>query len=305
VLARIVMAAGASLPMITGALSFDGARAYHLRPEGASDLSLTLTLMQSTGTADFGGGVETTDLGVGVLTPAYRHIFDVMGNAGTVLIGMPVGAMSFSSSAGTIDIQTDIAQGDMFIGGVFGLVGMPALEVMDYVQHRPGFQASAAARLFLPTGDYDPSRMVNLGGNRWSLEASLPMAYVLGDSMVDPNLTTFEIRPVVQIFGDNDDPFVPASVTSQAPIFAVEGHATRNFGNSIWAAVDGYYQTGGETSWDGVPQGDGSQNFAVGATLGLVLSPSLAMRLSYREQVYSSVPDTSSRTFELATAFLF
>lgn len=304
-LVRVVVAAVASLAMISGALSFDGARAYHLRPEGASDLSLTMTLMQSAGTVDFGGGVETTDLGVGVLSTAYRHTFDVMGNAGTVLIGIPVGAMSFSSSAGTVDIQTDLAQGDMFVGGVFGLVGMPSLPVMDYVQHQPGFQASVAARLFLPTGDYDSTRMVNLGGNRWSLEASLPMAYVLGDSMVDPNLTTFEIRPVVQIFGDNDDPFVPASVTSQAPIFGVEGHITRNFGNSVWAAFDGYYQTGGETSWDGVAQGDGSETLAVGATLGLVFSPSLAMRLSYREQVYSSIPDTSSRTLELATAFLF
>lgn len=60
---------------------------------------------------------------------------------------------------------------------------------------------------------------------------------------------------------DNEDPFtgLSANVTSQAPIFGVEGHITRTFSSSIWAALDGYYEIGGETSWDGVAQGDGKE----------------------------------------------
>jgi hypothetical protein len=305
VLAKIAMAAVASVSMATSALSWDGARAYHLRPEGSSDISLTTTLLHGAGVIDFGLGDETTELDVRVLTPAYRHTLDIMGNAGTVLIGMPLGNVSYSTSLGTIDVDTDIAQGDLFVGGVFGLVGTPSLSLMEYVQHKPGFQASVAGRLFLPTGDYDPDRAVSLGQNRWTLEASVPFSYVLGDTMLDPELTTFEIRPVVLIFGDNDDPFGPATVMSQEPIFGVEGHITRNFGNSVWAAVDGYYETGGETSFNGVARGDGLETLAVGATLGLVFSPSFAMRLSYRELVYSNIPDSSGRTLEIASAFLF
>ena len=300
---RLVVATLASLSMVTGALAWDGARAYHLQPEGSSDLSLTMTLLHAKST--IGGGLEATELDVGVLSPAYRHSFDLFGNAGTVLIGLPLGAVSFSTTSGLIDAETDFAQGDMFVGGVWGLVGMPSLGVMDYVQHQPGFQASAAARLFLPTGEYDSTRSANLGLNRWSLQASLPMAYVLGDSMVDPNLTTFEIRPLVHIFGDNDDPFGGGGPSSKAPIFGVEGHITRNFGNSIWAGLDGYYEIGGENTVNGNPMNDELETLALGATLGLVFSPSLAMRISYRELVYSNVPDSSGRTFEVATAFLF
>lgn len=306
-LARIAMAAMASASMVTGALSWDGSRAYHLRPEGSSDISLTMTLLHAQGTIDLGGPVESTDLDVSVLTPNYRHTFDVLGNVGAVLIGLPMGNVSFESSAGTIDVDTGVAHGDLVVGGALGLVGAPSLSLMEYVQHKPGFQAMVAAKLFAPTGDYDPDRMVNLGQNRWTFEASLPISYVLGDTMIDPELMTFEIRPVVQIFGDNDDPFsgLGADVTSQDPIFGVEGHITRNFGNSVWAAIDGYYETGGETFRDGVAQGDGLETFALGATLGLVLSPSLAMRLSYRELVYSNMPDSSGRTLEATAAFLF
>ena len=306
--ARLITATVTSLAMVSGALAWDGARAYHLVPEGSSEISLTTTLLHGKGTVDFGVplGTEASELNVGVVSPAYRHSFDLFGNAGTVLIGLPLGGASFSTTpVGPINSETGLTYGDLFVGGVWGLVGMPSLEVMDYVQHQPGFQASAAARLFLPTGEYDSTRSANLGLNRWSLQASLPMAYVLGDSMIDPELTTFEIRPLVHIFGDNDDPFGGGDVSSKAPIFGVEGHITRNFGSSIWAGIDAYYEVGGENTVDGDAQGDGLETLAVGATLGLTLSPQVAIRLSYRELVYSNVADSSGRTFEVATAFLF
>lgn len=304
-LARIALAAVASASMVTSALSWDGARAYHLRPRDSSDVSLTMTLLQAEGTKNFGLGDEAFELGVGVVTPNYHHTFDVLGNVGAVLIGLPVGSVSLESSLGTIDVDTDIAQGDLVLGGALGLVGAPSLSLMEYVQYKPGFQAMAAAKLFVPTGDYDPNRAVSLGQNRWTFEASLPISYALGDTMIDPELMTFEIRPVVVIFGDNDDPPGPATVMSQDPIFGVEAHITRNFGNSVWAAIDGYYETGGEISFNGVPQGDGFETLALGATLGLVLSPNVAMRLSYRELVYSNLPDASGRTLEITAAYLF
>lgn len=302
---RLLVAAAATASMASGALAWDGARANHLRPENSSDISLTATFLNGQGTIDLGGPIEGTTLDIGVLTPSYHHTFDLMGNVGTVLIGIPVGNVSFESSAGTIDVDTGIAQGDLFIGGSFGLLGMPSLSPQEYFAYKPGLQASVEGKLFLPTGDYDPNRMVNLGQNRWSLQASLPITFVLGDTMLDPELMTFEVRPVVQIFGDNEDAFGPASVMSQAPVFGVEGHITRNFGNSIWAALDAYYENGGETSYDGYAQDDAIETLAFGATLGLVLSPSLAMRLSYKETVYANQPDTSGRVFELTSAYLF
>jgi hypothetical protein len=304
-LLRLSIAAAASATMVTSALAWDGARAFHLRPDNSSDLSLTMTLLHAEGTIDLGGFVDTTELGVGVVTPSYHHNFDLGGNSAAFLIGLPIGGLSFATAGGAIDVDTGIAQGDMFIGGTMGLVGMPSLTPAEYFQYVPGFQLSAEAKLFLPTGDYDPDRIVNLGLNRWTLEASLPITYVLGAAMLDPQLMTFELRPVVVVFGDNDDPFGPASTLSQAPIFGLEGHVTRNFGSSLWAALDGYYETGGETSYDGVAQDDAIETLSLGATLGLVLSPQVAVRLSYRGLVYSNVEDSAAHALQVTSAFLF
>lgn len=292
---RVVLAMVACALMVTGALSQEGPRAYFLLPEDSDIISLTGDLRQGEG-----GGIE---FGAATMTPSYRRSIDVGGNAGALLIGIPLGAASVDVGTGTV--ETDLAQGDLFVGAELGFIGSPSLAPMDYAQYKPGFRASVAAKLFLPTGDYDSSRLPNLGGNRWSLLASLPISYVLADSMIDPELTTFEIVPSVHIFGDNDDPFGGPSVVSQEPIWGLEGHITRHFGLSVWAALDAFYEAGGERSADGFPLGDSKESLSLGATLGLVLNPAVALRLSYLEQVYSSVPDSSARSLQLTTAFRF
>jgi len=291
-LAKIALAALASASMISGALAWDGARAYHLRPAGTNDVSLTGTYIY--------GEDPTKELDVSVLTPAYRQSIDVGGNAGGLLIGLPLGNVSLDMGG---VVETGIVPGDLFIGAGLGLIGSPSLSPMDYAQYKPGFRMGVAGRLFLPTGDYEEYRTANLGQNRLWLEASLPMSYVLGDSMIDPNLMTFEIRPVAVIFGDNDA-FMGTEM-SQAPVFGVEGHITRNFGNALWAGIDAYYEIGGERTVGGYALGDELETLAVGATLGVSLTPQIAVRASYSTLVYSNVPDATGGSFELATAFLF
>jgi len=298
-LLKAVVATAAAFMLTNAALSQDGARAHFLVPTDTKILSLTATFLE----ANVGG----SDFKAGVLTPSYRGSIDLGGNAGTILIGIPFGSLSASldTRMGIIDLSTDLAQGDLFVGAEVGLVGSPTLAPIDYAQYKPGFRASVAAKLFLPTGDYDSSRLLNLGGNRWSLQASLPISYVLGETMIDPALTTFDIMPVVQIFGDNEDSFGSADVTSQDPVWGVEGHITRTLTPTVWAAVDGYYERGGETSSDGVRNGDAKETLSLGATLGLTLSASLAVRLSYDEVVYTSEPDSAGRHMAVTAAYRF
>jgi hypothetical protein len=298
-LVRLLTAAIASALMVAEARPQDGARAYHLTPADTDIISLTTTILRT----EIGGSAFDAR----VVTPSYRPSIDVVGNAGTLLIGIPVGDLSaaLQTPIGTINLDSDIALGDLYVGGSLGLLGSPSLSPVDYAQYKPGLRVSVAAKWFLPTGDYDSSRVLNLGANRWSLQASLPISYVLGNSMIDPDLTTFEIVPMVEFFGDNDDPFGPASVVSQDPLFRVEGHVTRNFGQPFWASLDGAFDFGGRVRADGIPQGEAEKALALGATLGWTPSPTLALRISYEEVVYSSVPDIVNRNVRATTAFRF
>jgi hypothetical protein len=299
IMLRIVLGALASFFMIAGALAQDGARAYFLLPEDTNIASLTASGLHTE--------LGATRIDAGVLTASYRRTIDIGGNAGSILIGLPVGALSgaVDTGFGVVPQSNSLALGDAFIGAELGLVGSPSLSPLDYAQYKPGFRAGVAAKLFMPTGDYDPNRLANLGQNRWTLHASLPISYVLADSMIDPAITTIEIVPSVLVFGDNTNAIGPAAVSTQDPLWRLEGHVTHTFSPMVWAALDAYYENGGRTASDGVQTAKAREGFALGATLGLVLSPQLALRLSYVEQLYANTPNTVGRGVELTTAFMF
>ncbi len=290
----IMIATIASVLMIGGAYAQEGARAYFPVPAGTNDIELTGTFVHT----EAGGVVANS----ATITPTYRRALDLFGDAGTFLIGIPVGRVS-GSVPFFGDEDTGIGQGDMFIGGTVGLINAPALTPQGYVQFKPGFSASAVGRVFLPTGAYDSTRALNLGGNRWTFEAMLPMSFTMGSSLVDPTLTTFEVIPSVQIFGDNNNPGF-LNVASQAPLYGVEAHVTHSFSPMVWGALDAYGKLGGAAT---TASGTGSdqQSLALGATLGLTLSQNFATRFSYQQQVYSKTSGTANSIFMATAAFLF
>ncbi len=293
---KLMLAAIASLLMVAGAQAQDGARAFFPLPAGTNDIDLTATFSQFE--------TSTSVIDSAVFTPSYRHTFDLGGDAATFLIGLPVGTVS-GTLFGVLDVNAPVAQGDLFVGGTVGLLNAPALTPMAYAQNPVGLSVSLSSKLFLPTGAYDSNNYVSLGQNRWSLQASLPITYTLGTSLIDPNLTTFEVVPSVQIFGDNPDSPIVHTVTSQAPLFGLEGHVSHTFNPAIWAALDAFAQVGGQTSTNGVANPDDQQSLALGATVGVVLSPAISLRLSYQEQVYSKTAGNDSRRFMATSAFLF
>ncbi len=295
---RVVWAFVASILMVTGAMAQDGARAYFLLPEDTNILSLTGNYVHT----QFSG--STID--AGTVTASYKRTIDVGGNAGAILIGLPVGGVSgnFATMMGVVAQSSPISVGDLFVGAELGLIGSPSLSGMDYVQHQPGLRAGVAGKLFLPTGTYDSTRYANLGQNRWSFQASLPISYVLGDSFIDPALTTFEIVPSVHIFGDNTNP-LGGGTLSQEPLWKLEGHVTRTFSPMVWAALDAYFESGGRLTQGGVEVVKSRQAASIGATVGLVLSQQLSLRLTYTEQVYSTLPGPAGRGVELTAAYRF
>jgi len=112
----------------------------------------------------------------------------------------------------------------------------------------------------------------------------MPMAWYLGQSFLDPALTTIELLPSVHLFGDNDDPR-GAKTTSQDPLLRIEAHVTRNLHKAVWVSLDGQYVYGGETSADGRDNDDTQRAFELGGTVNVAFSRSASVKLSYGEVV--------------------
>ncbi|MBV8403171.1 MAG: transporter [Gammaproteobacteria bacterium] len=282
----------------------EGARAYELAPAGSQAISVYG--MFGRGDLDFDPGAPVSggaqlNLNGGIIE--YAHGFVLAGKAGTWLITLPFGSARRTLTAGSA-ARTDSSSGigDLQLTAAFGLMGSPALSEKDYDAYRPRVALSVLTRLYVPTGAYDRNSPVNLGQNRWAGQLGVPLAFYLGDSLLDPSLTSFELIPSAIVYRDNHQPST-GTVSSQQPLLQVEAHITRNLGSGVWVALDGLVIQGGETSTDGVSDHNRQRSLALGATGSVDLSDAVSATLSYTEEVSKNRNGLSGHVIRLIAWF--
>jgi len=160
-------------------------------------------------------------------------------------------------------------------------------------------------QLTLPTGQYDSGQILNMGANRVALRVGLPTAYYIGDSFLDPRLTTLELLPSITFYGDNPDAPGSASTTSQDLVFMLEGHLTHNLNRAMWLSLDALYTTGGETETDGVSNDDSPVSFAMGVTANLNFSTTASLKVSYGETIWASGDGPDGEAFRAVFSVSF
>jgi hypothetical protein len=119
----------------------------------------------------------------------------------------------------------------------------------------------ASLQVSVPVGQYDGTRLVNIGNNRWFVKPELGLSKAFGP-------WTLELATAAIIFGDNDDFFV-GRTREQDAVYSVQGGVIYGFPRGIWVALNGTYYTGGRTTIDGVEGNDLQQNSLVALTLAI------------------------------------
>ena len=88
-----------------------------------------------------------------------------------------------------------------------------------------------------PLGQYDDSKLLNLGNNRWSFRPELGISKAWGP-------WTVEVAPSVTLFSDNTD-FFGDRTLSQAPIYAVRGDIIYHFSPAFGLRWIAHFLQGG------------------------------------------------------------
>lgn len=273
----------------------EGPRVYLLAPMGMN--ALTGIYLGLSSNMNFAQDILIKDADiesdVGVLS--YVHFFPV-GNrfaqlwvngiwgsvGGSIKVGEDPPAIIPIPPGTNLDIPKVSGIADPYVAMRLGLIGAPALGLEELVQYKQGFQLHALLGATAPIGNYDSSRPLNLGTNRWSIRLGLPMVLPLGN----PKTQTFwEVIPSVTVFTDNTDPFGAPDRREQAPLYILETHLSRNLTKKLWGSIDLRYQNGGETTTDGVPDDNRLGQLGAGATLAYQLTSSWMLLGSYGEIV--------------------
>jgi len=151
-------------------------------------------------------------------------------------------------------------------------LGAPALSVKDFASYRQDLIVGMSLQVSAPLGQYDNSKLLNLGNNRWSFKPDLGISKAWGH-------WTFEVAPSVTIFSDNTD-FFGGNTFAQAPIYAVQAHILYTFQSGVWMALDGIYFTGGHTTLNGVKSDNEQRNTRAGFTLALPIDRRNSLKFS-------------------------
>jgi hypothetical protein len=218
----------------------------------------------------------------------YARTFTLGGRSALFAVIEPMGRISGEVTAGGATVtETARGFGDPTLELDVNVVGRPAQKnLVDALRYEPGFSLDLIADVAVPIGEYDHTRSLNLGQNRWYGRVGAPIVWQLGP-WVPGRRTTLELLPAVWLFGKNDD-YVGQTLETD-PMFQVDAHLTRDLTERIWASLDGAWYTGGKATIGGV-EGEKLDNLGIGITLGYQINDNLGLTVGYKSTVNDSAP---------------
>ena len=235
-------------------------RAYSNAPVGVNFLIAGYAYTH--GGVSFDPSVPLTDakLNTSNAVLAFASVFDLWGDSAKFDAIVP-----YTWLSGTAEYQGQSVQRTVsgFANPAFrlsiNLYGAPALSLKEFADWEQDLIIGVSLRVSAPWSQYDPTRLVNIGTNRWSFKPELGISKALGP-------WTLEMQAAATIYTDNHD-FFGGNAFSQDPLYSVQGHVIYAFRSGNWVSLDATYFTGGRTTVNGVLQDDLQQNSRLGATL--------------------------------------
>jgi hypothetical protein len=156
------------------------------------------------------------------------------------------------------------------------LWGAPALTGKEFVQYKRAHPVTttigAAVQVRVPLGEYTSERLINLGGNRWTVRPQLGVLH-------QHHKWQFELTGSVFLHQTNDEFWKDTELKQDALWFA-QGHAIYTFKSRWWASFSAGYAYGGQAYVNNVPKSNIRARY-IALSLGLPISAHQSVKFTY------------------------
>ncbi len=248
--------------------------AYTPAPVGINLVTLAGLFNSGDLAFDPAGPIEDASAQIFVSSLGYARTLSVAGRSASVGIGLPYVVGDLEGRY--IGEQASVSRsgiGDTSLRFAINLLGAPAMSPAEFQAYKPRTLIGTTVVVQAPTGQYDASKLINIGTNRWSFEGQIGIVQVMGRWAVD-------VYVGGKYFTDNTD-FFGGLTREQEPVASTQIHLRRAFGRKTWAAIDGNYWFGGRTTVNGVTNDDEQSNSRVGLTVSTRVGPRHNLRIAY------------------------
>lgn len=251
-------------------------RAYWPAPEGTNVLSVSYQNSSGDIVTDPSLPLAGVDSNIHVAMLGYQRTLGLFGRTTNLQLSLPY---SWAHTEGTYlgqPASRDVTgPADARLRLSVNLRGAPSMNTEEFraLVNNPTTLVGVSLLVQVPTGQYDPDRLINLGTHRWSVKPALGVIRPLGRGW------SLEFEAGGWFFGDNDA-FL-GQTRQQDPILSLEAHVVKGFQREIWASLDANYYTGGQTTVGSVERGDLQRNSRCGVTVLVPLRRHHVVRGSY------------------------
>jgi len=264
-------------------------RAYVVTPVHTN--AIVLTYSHFNGGLLFDGAAPITDATATISMPvfSYYHTLNFFGRTANVTVAVPYAVGDFN---GTVLEAPKYAYRsgllDSFVRFSVNLKGGPSMTPQQFVKWKQGLLLGASLKVVAPTGQYDPTRLINWGNNRWAFKPEFGYSQHFGHWVLDGYAAVWFFTTNPEFFSRNQ--YHPGvQVQTQEPIGAFEFHLSYDIKPRLWISADGNFWFGGKTSLNGVENPATMQKSSrVGATASIPLTKHQAVKFSYSNGAYIS-----------------
>ncbi len=264
-------------------------RAYLITPVNSNAVTLTWSFYD--GGVNFNGTVPisgaTGTYYVPVLT--YYHAFSFFGRSANITGSLPYAVGTFSGTvlgnqksiyrSGLLDLSARLS---------VNLVGGPAMRSPEFAKWKQKMLLGASLKIIAPTGQYNPTKLVNWGINRWAFKPELGYSQRWGNWVLDAygGVWLYTTNPA---FYSVPEP----RPQTEKPIGSFEGHWSYDFGKrksrklSAWASLDVNFWWGGVTALNGIQNLATKQTASrIGGTFSLPFTNHQSLKVAYSDGTY-------------------
>jgi hypothetical protein len=155
------------------------------------------------------------------------------------------------------------------------IIGVDPLEIRDFIKHKPKkFKFGVGLRITPPLGQYDNTKLINLGTNRWTFKIGVGASYTfLKKIILEGQIKTW-------FFTQNNE-FFDGQVIRQSPLISAQLHLTYIFKPGIWISGSLGQINSGITYIDGVEQEKINKNTRFGATFSYRVNKKNALKIAF------------------------
>jgi hypothetical protein len=215
------------------------------------------------------------------------HSFGLFGRSANAAATLAYGVGTFKGTVSTAEIEA-------YRSGLFdsvyrvsvNLVGAPSMDLGEFRQWRQKTLVGASLKIVAPTGQYDPTKLINLGANRWAFKPEIGVSRRWGRFIVDAYAAVWLFTRNPEFFSRNA--FVPGTQSqTQDPIAAFETHVSYDIRPRFWVSLDANFWNGGRTSLDGVENPLTQQRSSrIGITASVPLTRHQSIKAGYADGAY-------------------